>query len=86
VSGKNLRDRSDEDSACSKYYWTGGEKGYKVKERKGLNPKEKGLSDEERTERRTIKEWEGRLEKPDMEQLSEDSDIVAYCLSPPLRA
>jgi ATPases of the AAA+ class len=75
--------KSDEDSAYYEYYWTGGAKEYKVKERQKLNPNEEGLSDDERTERQTIKEWEGKVKNPPVNRVGGGSDAVAYCLAPP---
>ena len=71
--------KSDKDSGCSRYYWMGREKEYRVKARKELNPGEKGLSDEEKVERTAINEWENRVKESDMKGSGAD------CLSPPLR-
>jgi hypothetical protein len=68
----------DRDPACFEYYFSGGVKGYRLKEREVLGTGD-GYSKDEKEERKSINEWEGRLKA-----IPRDKDAVklSYCLSP----
>lgn len=71
--------KHDRDPACFEYFFSGGEKRYRVREREALKIDD-GYNESEKEERKRINEWEGRMGALPRDLPGDDK--LSYCLSP----